>query len=74
MSGVPLAMPNAVRMQEQSSRRRDQNFTSSAKFKRVSDVSRSGRKFGTKDPGAPVFPPTGVTPPGPAKYGTLECR
>ena len=28
----------------------------------------------TNDPGVPLFPPGGVTPPDPEKYGTLAAR
>ena len=41
---------------------------------RFSDVRRSGVNPGTTEPGGPLFPPGGVTPPGPAKYGTFASR
>src|SRR6185437_1593542 len=43
-------------------------------FSRFSFLRRSGTKPGTTEPGAPVFPPEGVTPPDPEKYGTLASR
>src|SRR5712664_1248547 len=46
-------------------------FTRTANVTRCSDWRRSGDQPSTIDPGAPVFPPGGVTPPSPAKYGTL---
>src|SRR5207249_10467596 len=45
-----------------------------ARFRRFSVLRRSGVKPFTSDPGAPVLPPGGVTPPGPEKYGTLSAR
>src|SRR3569832_1178285 len=50
------------------------NFTSSAKVKRFSCLRRSGDHPGTSDPGAPLLPPGGVTPPGPAMYGMFTAR
>jgi hypothetical protein len=43
------------------------SFTSSAAVSRRSIFSRSGDHPGTTEPGAPWFPPGGVTPPGPEK-------
>ena len=47
---------------------------SSAKVTRFSALRRSGDQPGTNEPGAPVLPPGGVTPPSPAKYGTFAWR
>src|SRR5207302_1583289 len=44
-------------------------FTSTANVRRFSILRRSGAKPGTSDPGEPVLPPDGVTPPAPEKYG-----
>ena len=38
-----------------------------AKVMRFSDGRRSGAQPGTNEPGAPVLPPGGVTPPSPEK-------
>ena len=51
-----------------------QNFTSMARLILFSVRTRSGAKPGTKEPAGPVLPPASVTPPGPAKYGTLAAR
>ena len=51
-----------------------QNFSRNARVIRFSLLRRSGLHPWTTDPGAPVFPPGGVTPPGPAKYGTFAAR
>ena len=50
------------------------NLMSTDKVIRVSFLRRSGVQPGTSEPGAPVLPPGGVTPPGPAKYGTFAAR
>src|SRR5581483_5369577 len=39
-----------------------------------SSLRRSGDQFGTGTDGVPVFPPGGVIPPRPVKYGTFACR
>jgi len=43
------------------------SFTSIAMVSRRSTFARSGAQPATTDPGAPWFPPGGVTPPGPEK-------
>src|SRR2546426_816310 len=68
IGGEGLAVAKRVRI------RLDQNFTSKAVLIRVSDLTRSGEKPGTSDPAGPELPPGGVTPPGPAKYGTVAAR
>jgi len=50
------------------------SLTSSANVTRFSDFRRSGAQSGTSEPGAPVLPPGGVTPPSPEKYGTFAAR
>src|ERR1700681_4938114 len=54
--------------------RRDQNLTSTDRFNRFSSLRRSGAHPGTVEPRGPVFPPGGVTPPRPVKYGTFAAR
>jgi len=49
-------------------------LTNSAQLIRFSVGRKSGVQPATVDPGAPLLPPGGVTPPGPAKYGTLAWR
>src|SRR5262249_38989513 len=68
-----MATPTLSNALSQTSFRR-QNFTNTAKVIRFSNLRRSGKKPGTNDPGGPVLPPGGVTPPSPAKYGTLAAR
>ena len=51
-----------------------QNFTRMARSRRFSRLRRSGVHPATTDPGIPMFPPGGVTPPEPEKYGTLAAR
>jgi hypothetical protein len=73
---APTLRPNSERnsKEERKSRQRiaravrvDQYLTSKAVVIRLSDLRRSGVKPGTKEPGGPVLPPGGVTPPGPEK-------
>src|SRR5262249_59946758 len=49
-------------------------FHENTRFRRFSIFLRSGAQLGTSDPGAPWFPPGGVTPPDPEEYGTLAAR
>src|SRR3569833_3735951 len=49
-------------------------FTRTASATRGSLRTRSGDQSATCAPGIPWLPPGGVTPPGPAKYGTLAWR
>src|SRR5215475_11306176 len=51
-----------------------QNFTRMAMEARSSVFRRSGNHPGIVVPGIPLFPPGGVTPPGPLQYGTFACR
>jgi hypothetical protein len=51
-----------------------QNLTIKAKLSRFSSRTKSGVKPDTTDPGAPVFPPAGVIPFFPEKYGTFAAR
>jgi len=52
----------------------NQNLTSKAPVILFSLVRRSGLQPGTRELGAPIFPPGGVTPPEPLKYGTFAAR
>src|SRR5580704_2289403 len=58
----------------------DQNFTRIANVTRLSVLRKSGVQNepavgpGTSALGLPLFPPGGVTPPAPVKYGTLAAR
>jgi hypothetical protein len=54
--------------------RHDQNLTIMAPVIRFSRLRKSGVNPGTTEPGAPVLPPGGVTPPEPEKYGTFAAR